>query len=179
MDFLSDIAEIAIKGALGYATSVSDVKVAAETLAKAEAQDGWIAAEEFLDAYDVRIYNLEDDQYDIMIMKEHDFPGGYVLWNKSRDLYHTGIGSDVYKKVERHFRGYGNEAVFADSENGDSFSVSLFRLDNTEYDDLQELGNALRKAYGSYPDIVEAPVEELSDIPGRTGILGLLGRLFN
>lgn len=178
MGFLSDIAGIAIKGALGYATSVSDVKAAAETLAKAEAQDGWIAAEEFLDAYDVRIYNLEDDQYDIKIMKEHDFPGGYVLWNTTRDLYHTGIGSDVYKKVERHFRGYGNEAVFADSESGDSFMVSLFRLDNTEYGDLQELGNALRKAYGCYPDINAAQFKESSDAPGRPGILGLISRLF-
>ncbi len=136
MGFLSDVAGIVVKGTLRYATSVSDVKAAAETLAKAEAQDGWIAAEEFLDSSDVRIYNLEDDQYDIKIVKEHDFPGGYVLWNKSRDLYHTGIGSDVYKKVERHFRCYDNEAVFADSESGGSFMVSLFRLDNTEYDDL-------------------------------------------
>ena len=112
-------------------------------------------------------------------MKEHDFPGGYVLWNRSRDVYHTGIGSDVYKKVERHFRGYGNEAVFADSESGDSFSVSLFRLANTEYDDLQELGNALRKAYGCYPDIIEPQVEESSNAPGHPGILGLFRRLFS
>ena len=179
MGFLVDIAGIAIKGALGYATSVSDVKAAAETLAQAEAQDGWITAEDFLDAYDVRIYDLENDQYDIKIMKEHDFPGGYVLWNRSRDVYHTGIGSDVYKKVERHFRGYGNEAVFADSESGDSFSVSLFRLANTEYDDLQELGNTLRKAYGCYPDIIEPQVEESSNAPGHPGILGLFRRLFS
>ena len=83
MGFLVDIAGIAIKGVLGYATSVSDVKAAAETLAQAEAQDGWITAEDLLDAYDVRIYDLENDQYDIKIMKEHDFPGGYVLWNLS------------------------------------------------------------------------------------------------
>lgn len=179
MGFLSDIAGIAIKGALGYATSVSDVKAAAKTLAKAEVQNGWVTAEEFLDAYDVRIYNLEDDQYDIKIMKEHDFPGGYVLWNRSKDLYHTGIGSDVYKKVERHFRGYGNEAVFADSENGDSFLVSLFRLDNTEYDDLQELGNALRREFGCYPNIVASDSNDASAVSEKSGILGFLGRLFS
>ena len=50
--------------------------------------------------------------------------------------------------------------------------VSLFRLDNTEYDDLQELANALRKAYGCYPSINAAQFEESSDAPGRPGIRG-------
>lgn len=179
MGFLEDIAGIAVKGVFGYATSASDVKAAAETLARAEAQGGWISAEEFLDAYDVRIYNLENDQYDIKIMKNHDFAGGYVLWNKSKDFYHTGIGSDVYKKVERHFRGYGNESVFADSENGDSFLVSLFRLDNTEYDDLQELDNALRREFGCYPNIVASDSSDASAVSEKSGILGFLGRLFS
>ena len=110
-------------------------------------------------------------------MKDHDFAGGYVLWNKARDLYHTGIGSDVYKKVERHFRGYGNESVLADSESGDEFLVSLFRLENTEYDDLQELGNALRKEFGQYPtrSVYE---EEATDTPVRHGILERFKHLF-
>ena len=55
MGFLEEIAGIAVKGVFGYATSASGVKAAAETLARAEAQDGWISAEEFLDAYDVGV----------------------------------------------------------------------------------------------------------------------------
>ena len=164
MGFLDELAGIVIRGVVGYASSIPEAKEAAEVLAAAESQDGWISAEAFLAAYDVRIYDLQNDQYDIKIMKDHDFAGGYVLWNKARDLYHTGIGSDVYKKVERHFRGYGNESVLADSESGDEFLVSLFRLENTEYDDLQELGNALRKEFGQYPtrSVYE---EEATDTP--------------
>lgn len=178
MGFLDGIADIAIRGVVGYASSISEAKEAAETLAIAESQDGWISAEAFLAAYDVRIYDLQNDQYDIKIMKDRDFAGGYVLWNKARDCYHTGIGSDVYKKVERHFKGYGNESVFADSESGDEFVVSLFRLENTEYDDLQELGNALRKEFGQYPTCAVCEEGESSDTPTQPGILGLLRRLF-
>lgn len=177
MGFLDELAGIVIRGVVGYASSIPEAKEAAEVLAAAESQDGWISAEAFLAAYDVRIYDLQNDQYDIKIMKDHDFAGGYVLWNKARDLYHTGIGSDVYKKVERHFRGYGNESVLADSESGDEFLVSLFRLENTEYDDLQELGNALRKEFGQYPtrSVYE---EEATDTPVRHGILERFKHLF-
>lgn len=177
MGFFDELADMAIRGVVGYASSIPEAKEAAETLAIAESQDGWISAEAFLAAYDVRIYDLQNDQYDIKIMKDHDFAGGYVLWNKARDLYHTGIGSDVYKKVERHFRGYGNESVLADSESGDEFLVPLFRLENTEYDDLQELGNALRKEFGQYPtrSVYE---EEATDTPVRHGILERFKHLF-
>lgn len=126
MGFLSDLAVIAVKSTIGYMQSIPEVKEAAAVLHVAEEQDGWISSEEFFDAYDVRIYDPQNDQHDIKIMKEHDFEGGYVLWNKSKNLYHTGVGTCVYKKVERHFRGYGNEAVFFDCEEGDSFAVSLY-----------------------------------------------------
>lgn len=178
MGFLSDFADIAVRGVVGYANSIPEVREAVETLAIAETQDGWISAEAFLAAYDVRMYDLQNDQYDIKIMKNHDFSGGYVLWNKARDLCHTGVGSDVYKKVERHFRGYGNESVFVDCESGDEFLVSLFRLEDTEYDDLQELGNALRKEFGQYPARAVYEEDQSSDTPARHGILGFLGRLF-
>lgn len=73
MGFLDGIADIAIRGVVGYASSISEAKEAAETLAIAESQDGWISAEAFLAAYDVRIYDLQNDQYDIKIMKDRDF----------------------------------------------------------------------------------------------------------
>lgn len=105
MGFLDGIADIAIRGVVGYASSISEAKEAAETLAIAESQDGWISAEAFLAAYDVRIYDLRNDQYDIKIMKDRDFAGGYVLWNKARDCYHTGIGSDVTKRSSAISKG--------------------------------------------------------------------------
>lgn len=111
-------------------------------------------------------------------MKDHDFAGGHVLWSKARGLYHTGIGSDVCKKVERHFRGHGNGSVFADSEGGDEFLVSLFRLESTEYGSLQELGNALRKEFGQYSARAVCEKGESSDTPTQRGILGLFRRLF-
>lgn len=57
-ELAGDLASIAIKGAVGYATSAPKVKEAAALLARAEEQDGWVSAMAFLDAYDVRIYNL-------------------------------------------------------------------------------------------------------------------------
>lgn len=177
-ELAGDLASIAIKGAMGYATSAPKVKEAAALLAKAEEQDGWVSAEAFLDAYDVRIYNLESDQHDIKIMKEHDFPGGYVLWNRTRDLYHVGVGSTVYKKVERHFRGFGNEAVFLDREAGDDFHVTLFRLDSTEYQDLLSLEKALRESYGSYPATTATQVGEQEEHQTGVGIFGLIRSIF-
>ena len=177
MGFLSDLAVIAVKSTIGYMQSIPEVKEAAAVLHSAEEQDGWISSEEFLDAYDVRIHDPQNDQHDIKIMKEHDFEGGYVLWNKSKNLYHTGVGTCVYKKVERHFRGYGNEAVFFDSEDGDTFAVSLYRLSDTEYDDLPSLEKALREAHGVYP--VYEFVEEEPETPTPSSDVGFFGLLRN
>lgn len=124
---------------------------AARVLLKAEEQEGWISSDEFLEAYNARTYNSDNGQYDIKIMKNYDFEGGYVLWNRSRNFYHTGIGAEVYKKVERQFRGFGHEGVYKDFKDGDTFVLTLFRLRDTEYDDIQRLGNDLRKAFGQYP----------------------------
>ena len=145
MGFLDELADTAIRGVVGYASSMPDVKNAASVLGLAEAQDGWVASEDFLDAYDVRIYDLSNDQYDVKIMKQHDFEGGYVLWNRTKDVYHTGVGSCVYKKVERHLKGYGNQAVYEDLEGGDDFAVTLYRLSSTEYDAIRDLERALRR----------------------------------
>lgn len=180
MGLLADLATIAVKSAIGYIESVPEVREAATMLRSAEEQDCWISSDEFLDAYDVRIYDPQNDQHDIKIMKDHDFEGGYVLWNKSKDLYHTGVGTTVYKKVERHFKGYGNESVFYDSEEGDSFVVSLYRLSDTEYEDLSSLDKALREAYGAYPvyKLVGEESEGQTESSGG-GLFGLIRSFFS
>lgn len=177
---MADLAAIAVKSAIGYMESVPEVKEAAAILLSAEEQDGWISSDEFLGAYDVRIYDLQNDQRDIKIMKNHDFEGGYVLWNKSKDLYHTGVGTAVYKKVERHFKGYGNESVFYDSEEGDSFVVSLYRLSDTEYEELSSLDKALRETYGAYPvyEFVDEELESQAETSGR-GLFDLIRNFFS
>lgn len=180
MGLLANLAAIAVKSTIGYIESVSEVNEAAAMLHAAEEQDGWISSDEFLDAYNVRIYDPQNDQRDIKIMKNHDFEGGYVLWNKSKDLYHTGVGTTVCKKVERHFKGYGNESVFCDSEEGDSFVVSLYRLSDTEYQDLPSLDKALRNAYGVYPvyEFVDEEPEGQTETSGG-GLFGLIRNLFS
>lgn len=60
MGFLDELAGIAIRGVVGYASSIPEAKEAAEVLAVAESQDGWISAGAFLAAYDVRIYEIEE-----------------------------------------------------------------------------------------------------------------------
>ena len=111
------------------------VQGAARVLLKAEEQEGWISSDEFLEAYNARTYNPDNGQYDIKIMKSYDFEGGYVL----------------YKKVERQFRGFGHEGVYKDFKDGDTFALTLFRLRDTEYDDIQRLGNDLKRVFGQYP----------------------------
>lgn len=174
MGFLDELADTAIRGVVGYASSMPDVKNAASVLGLAEAQDGWVASEDFLDAYDVRIYDLSNDQYDVKIMKQHDFEGGYVLWNRTKDVYHTGVGSCVYKKVERHLKGYGNQAVYEDLEGGDDFAVTLYRLSSTEYDAIRDLERALRRAFGEYPAPVVEPARPVSAEPeGQSCLFGV------
>lgn len=161
-DLRSDLTRLTKNSALSYKKCWPKIRSAGKILLLAEEQGGWVSAEEYLDAYDARAYNPENRQCDIKIIKRHDYEGGYVLWNRTKDVYHTGVGSDVLKKVERHFRGYGNKAVYADWEKGDVFSVTLYRLSSTEYDTLQDLGRSLRCVFGEYPLQVANPEESVA-----------------
>ena len=151
MGFIDTIIEGLEKGFDKAFEKYETVQGAARVLLKAEEQEGWISSDEFLEAYNARTYNPDNGQYDIKIMKSYDFEGGYVLWNRSKNFYHTGIGAEVYKKVERQFRGFGHEGVYKDFKDGDTFALTLFRLRDTEYDDIQRLGNDLKRVFGQYP----------------------------
>ena len=86
MGFLDGIADIAIRGVVGYASSISEAKEAAETLAIAESQDGWISAEAFLAAYDVRIPKLTVrgliEQSNVAFIGTTDDPIDSLEWHK-------------------------------------------------------------------------------------------------
>ena len=130
---------------------MDEVKSAAQTLCSAEERDSWISSEDFLEAYDVRAYDFNNDCYDIKVMKGQSFEGGYILWNKSRSVACTGVGCDVYKKVERHFRGYGNQSVYDDYCQGDEFLIHFVKLSNSDYTYTEPLGEWLKGQYGEYP----------------------------
>ena len=85
-----------------------------------------------------RTYDIHSRQDDIKFMKELDFQGLYVIKNLTNKRYYIGRGDKVFRKVDRHFRGYGNQEVFVDYSKKDEFVVSFIKFDDSEYDNMDE-----------------------------------------
>lgn len=99
---------------------------------------------DFLKLYDTRIYDIHSRQNDIKYMKELDFKGLYYIQNLSKKKCYLGSGDNVFRKVDRHFRGYGNQDIFDDYKNKNIFEVSFFKLESSEFDNLNDFEKEIR-----------------------------------
>lgn len=92
---------------------------------------------DFLSLYDQKIYDINSKQNDIKYMKSLDFKGVYCIKNQTKRKYYIDIGDNVFRKVDRHFKGYGNQEIFTDFKNKNNFSV-IFWKNDSRYDDIND-----------------------------------------
>lgn len=82
--------------------------------------------------------------------------GVYVIQNHSKNKYYVGQSSRVFTRVMDHFsidgRGKfkGNPGVFKDFISGDAFSISVRKLSDTPFDNLDDLEKCLIKWYDAF-----------------------------
>lgn len=150
-NFLSDMISLGVQGVFAYASAKQKAEEAAAILLRLTSGKEEVPIDEFLKMYDLRIYDFNSKQADIKFMKNHDFEGAYILHNLSRDIYHVGRSTKVLRKIDRTFRGYENQSVYADWKNQNNFTVRIVRLCDSDFDNTILLERALVKKYGTYP----------------------------
>ena len=73
------------------------------------------------------------------LSRRYDFPGVYILYNKTRNMYYVGQAASVLARINQHLTGHGNGDVYADFKYGDRFTVTSIRLRGSGFSSLNEL----------------------------------------
>ena len=81
-----------------------------------------------------------------------NFPGVYIIYNKSKDMYYVGQGKQVLNRVNSHFTGKGNGDVYADYKYGDEFTIRMIALENSGFETLNELERRTISYYNAFAD---------------------------
>lgn len=159
--FLSDMISLGIEGAFAYSSAKKKVIEARDILDRLTSDNEEVPVEEFLRMYDLRIHDFDSKQDDIKFVKKWDFEGVYLLHNCSRNVYHIGRSSKVLRKIDRTFRGYENQDVYADWKKQDEFRIRIIRFEDSGYSDINLLEKELVEKYGIYKksNRKEAPKE--------------------
>jgi len=79
-----------------------------------------------------------------------NYPGVYILHNKTKDLYYVGQGTKVLNRVYAHFTGRGNGDVYADYKYGDKFTIRTIALKNSGFSNLNDLERYCISYYNAY-----------------------------
>lgn len=138
MNLFAKMAMEGIDATFGIMNTMGTIEDAGNVLKDFFSDEG-VSAQAFLDMYNLRSYNFANKQQDIKIMKNFDFEGIYVIYNKKWDLYYVGKGKKVFHKIERHFNGYGNKEIYTCWKRNEEFLVHGIRLDKSGYDNLDLL----------------------------------------
>lgn len=78
-----------------------------------------------------------------------NFPGVYIIANKTTYRMYVGKATEVFTRVSKHFegKGNGNPEVYNDYKSGHEFSISLIPLAETSFTSLNDLETAAFIAY--------------------------------
>ncbi len=79
-----------------------------------------------------------------------NYPGVYILHNKTKNLYYVGQGKQVLNRVYAHFTGHGNGDVYADYKYGDLFTIRTIKLEGSGFSNLNDLERYCIRAYNAY-----------------------------
>lgn len=148
--FLSDMFKLGSEALIAFPSSKKRVSEVTEFLQSLIIDNKEIEIEEFIKMYDMRIHDFATKQNDIKILKQLDFEGVYVIHNCTKDIFCVGKSKRVLRKVDRYFRGYENEEVYADYEDGDEFKVKIIKYEDSNYDNIDELLKEKTNEYGKY-----------------------------
>ena len=83
-------------------------------------------------------------------INEIDFEGVYILRNTTLNKCFVGKASKVFKKIERHFTGYGNEEMYSEWRKGNKFFVNIIRFENSGYDNINYLERDIKEKYNAF-----------------------------
>ena len=81
---------------------------------------------------------------------QFNFPGVYILYNYSKDMYYIGQGQQVLNRVNSHFTGKGNGDVYADYKYGDQFTIKMIALDESGFPTLNDLERHTIRTFDAY-----------------------------
>lgn len=88
-----------------------------------------------------------------VISQENVLPnqaGVYIIRNTTRNKRYVGQSQNVLSRVRTHLRGAGNGDLYADYAHGDKISVSVVLLQDSEYDNLDDLERYYIAFYDAY-----------------------------
>lgn len=133
-----------------FFASIKKIKLSAPIIKKSLDLKENVPIEDFLRIYNTRTYDIINKQNDIKIFKKIDFKGIYILRNNTKSKCYVGNASSVFKKVERHFRGYENQEIYTEWKKGDQFFVNIIKFENSGYDNIDLLERDIKEAYNAY-----------------------------
>lgn len=134
-----------ITHSVGTYSSFSKVSDASDFLSRLISEG--VSPDEFLKAYNMRIYDYHNKQNDIKIMKSVDFAGVYIINNQTKKICLIRKAGNVLKKIDRHFRGYECQEIYKDFKNRDQFSIRVIRLENSGFSNISELEKKILEDY--------------------------------
>lgn len=149
-NFLSKLFSFGSDISNAYSSVQSQSAKAKEVLEKFLDISKDVPIEEFLKMYDMRIYDISNKQSDIKFMKNVDFEGVYILRNATQNKCFVGKASKVFKKIERHFTGYGNEEIYSEWRKGNKFFINIIRFENSGYDNINYLERDIKEKYYAF-----------------------------
>lgn len=83
-------------------------------------------------------------------VKDKQFPGVYILFNKTKNMYYVGQAQYIFDRVNAHFTGKGNGDVYADYKYGDEFTIKMISLKKSGYRSLNELERHTIMTYNAF-----------------------------
>ncbi len=83
-------------------------------------------------------------------MSEFEFPGVYVIYNRTRNKYYVGQATKIISRVNNHFTGKGNGDVYADYKYKNKFIIQLFPLAGSGFSSLNSLERHAIDVYKAY-----------------------------
>ena len=148
--FLDGILSFGVQAAYAGITGTKKAKKAAEVYSRLVSEDEQVSAGEFMEMYDLRSYDFNNKSNDIKFMKTVDFQGVYMIHNADKNKYLVGKGKEVFRKISRHFRGYGNNALYEDYKAGDRVFVRAIKYDENKHGNIEKLEQEIAARYSSY-----------------------------
>lgn len=84
------------------------------------------------------------------VSSNYEFPGVYILLNRTKNMSYVGQAAKVFQRVNQHFQGRGNGDVYADYKYGDDFVIKMIALRDSGFRSLDELERQTIQAYNAY-----------------------------
>lgn len=89
---------------------------------------------------------------EIKNIKKHnmvDVVGVYIIYNETKNKYYVSQSVNVFGKLVEHFDGTGHPEIYVDFKNNNDFSITVVKLNESGYDDLDILEQDLIIRYDS------------------------------